>query len=311
MSIERVTVFSASARPGLAQVRQLKQAGYEVRAVSRRPAGNPALDGVELVAADLGDADSLLRRCKGADAVFFTSPTFTDMSRSVEHARAVASAAVATGVERFVYNTTTWHPEEPTGVPTMDVHLLKTEAIRKTGVPATVVRPSLFMDNLLTRWLKPYIVDHHEFSYPHKPDLQVSWICLEDVACFMVAVLAHDDLVGETFDIGGPEQLRPQDVADLLSEAVGTDIAFRYITPRDFADRMFDIFADVCGVSREEYVRDLVQHYEFKNESNPFRLTMADVMARVPIRLTSMREWLARQDWTTSAEAEPIGSVSG
>jgi hypothetical protein len=40
-------------------------------------------------------------------------------------------------------------------------------------------------------------------------------------------------------------------------------------------------------------------------------LTVADVMARLPIHLTTMREWLARQDWTTSAETDPIGSVSG
>lgn len=306
----RVAVFSASARPGLAQVRQLKIAGFDVRAVTRQAARHPDLADVEVVAADLNDLPSLEKACRGADVVFYTAPSFTEHARAVEHITALGRAAATVGVDRVVYNTTSWHPAEPIGVPSMDRGLAKTTALLATGVATTVVRPSLFMDNLLTRWVKPYVVVDGEFSYPHVPDLEVSWICLDDVARFMIATATRDDFEGEIVDVGGPETLRPTDVAALLGEHLGRPITYRQITPREFGERMYGIFKDVSGLDEETYVTTLERHYQFKNVANPFRVDMASLQERLPLRLTTMREWLAEQDWSLD-RAEPIGSVSG
>jgi uncharacterized protein YbjT (DUF2867 family) len=305
-----VAVFSASGRPGLAQVRQLRRAGYRVRAITRQTRPIAAFAGLEVVAADLNDPPSLLRACTGADVVFFTSPSFAEGARAVEHAARVGEAAVEAGVHRLVHNTTSWHPDEPIGVPTMDVAYEKTAALRESGVPLTVVRPSLFMDNLLTRWVKPYLLEEDEFSYPHRPDLEVSWICLDDVARLMIGTLEDDAFAGETLDVGGPETLRPTEVARLLSDVLGRPVVYRQITPREFGERMYDVFADVSGLDRETYISMLERHYLYKNETNPFLVDMAAVLERMPIELTPMREWLALQDWSLDAR-EAVGSVSG
>jgi uncharacterized protein YbjT (DUF2867 family) len=308
--VTTVAVFGASGRPGLAQVRQLRRAGFGVRAITRQTRPNPAFAGLEVVAADLNDAQSLVRACTGADVVFFTSPSFAERARAVEHAARVGEAAVAAGVARLVHNTTSWHPDTPIGVPSMDVAYEKTRTLRDSGAPLTVVRPSLFMDNLLTRWVKPYLVETGEFSYPHRPDLDVSWICLDDVARLMIGTLASDEFVGETLDVGGPETLRPTEVAQLLGEVLGRPIVYRQITPREFGERMYDVFAEVSGLDRETYVSALERHYEFKNETNPFRVDMAPVLERIPVELTRMRDWLRLQDWSLDGR-EVVGSVSG
>jgi uncharacterized protein YbjT (DUF2867 family) len=306
---ELVAVFSASGRPGQAQVRQLRRAGHQVRAITRQPHTIADAD-VEVVAADLNDPASLVRACEGADVVFFTSPSFTDAAKAADHSRLLGEAALDAGVRRLVYNTTSWHPEQPIGVPSMDWSYEKTAALRLTGVPLTVVRPSLFMDNLLTRWVKPYVLEQGEFSYPHRPDLEVSWICLDDVARLMIAAAARDDLAGETLDVGGPQTLRPPEVARLLSETLQRPIVYRQITPREFGERMYEVFKDVSGLDRETYVSELEKHYLFKNETNPFRVDMRPVLERIPIRLTQMHEWLPRQDWSADRR-ETVGSVSG
>jgi uncharacterized protein YbjT (DUF2867 family) len=308
--VTTVAVFSASGRPGLAQVRQLRRADYGVRVITRQTRPNPAFAGLDVVAADLNDPPSLVRACTGADVVFFTSPSFAEGARTVEHAAHVGEATVAAGVERLVYNTTSWHPDAPIGVPSMDVAYEKTRALRDSGAPLTVVRPSLFMDNLLTRWVKPYLVETREFSYPHRPDLDVSWICLDDVARLMIGTLASDEFVGETLDVGGPETLRPTEVAQLLGEVLGRPIVYRQITPREFGERMYDVFAEVSGLDRETYVSALERHYEFKNETNPFRVDMAPVLECIPVELTRMRDWLRLQDWSLDVR-EVVGSVSG
>lgn len=304
-----VVVFSASARPGLAQVRQLVAAGRRVRAVTRQRTLPAELRKVDVIAADLDHPPSLVAACEGADTVFFTSPSFAQRERAVEHIRRVGDAARAAGVRRVVYNTTSWHPDRPIGVPSLDRVLEKVEALRATGAPLTVVRPSLFMDNLLTRWVKPYLLDEGEFSYPHRPDLEVNWIALDDVARFMIAAAERDDCAGETLDVGGPEALHPGEVAERLSAVLGRPIRFRYITPREFGERMFGIFGAVSGMSREAYVDELDRQYTFKNEANTFRVEMGPLLERLPVHLTSMSRWLAEQNWTR--EESLVGSVSG
>lgn len=304
-----VTVLSASGRPGLAQVRQLVNAGHRVRAVSRQTVLPEALRAVDVVPADLNDVDSLRAACAGSDVVFYTAPTFAERARRVTHITNVGRAALDAGVTRLVYNTTSWFPDEPIGVPTMDQGYEMCQAVRSTGVPLTIVRPSLFMDNLLTKWVKPYLLERGEFSYPHAEDLQVSWICLDDVARWMIETMARPECEASTLDVGGPEALRPAEVAAMLGRQLGREIVYRRITPREFGERMYAIFRDVSGLDRETYVSNLEQHYRFKNEANPFLVPMDEMVARFGVRPTPMEEWMAGQRWTASDEQ--IGSVSG
>ena len=136
-------------------------------------------------------------------------------------------------------------------MPSMDWSYEKTAALRATGVPLTVVRPSLFMDNLLTRWVKPYLLEDGEFSYPHRPDLEVSWICLDDVARLMIATLASDDFAGETLDVGASRTARPE-VARLLGDVLGRPVVYRQIAA-EFGERMYRCSRRL-GLDRETYV---------------------------------------------------------
>src|SRR5690242_13482327 len=107
-----VTVFGASGRQGTAQVRQLVNAGYNVRAISRRP--DPFLGetfaNTEVVSADLDDVPSLERAVAGADAVFFTRPLIQTRD-PIERIRNLGRAAKKAGVKRLVFNTSLFVPE--------------------------------------------------------------------------------------------------------------------------------------------------------------------------------------------------------
>ena len=276
-----------------------------MRAITRQPDAVREPD-VEIVPADLEDPPSLPRACEGADAVFFTSPSFTQAAKAADHCRRLGEAARDAGVRRVVYNTTSWHPEEPIGVPSMDWSYEKTAALRATGVPLTVVRPSLFMDNLLTRWVKPYLLEDGEFSYPHRPDLEVSWICLDDVARLMIATLASDDFAGETLDVGGPETLRPTEVARLLGDVLGRPVVYRQMRRGSSASGCTGV-QDVSGSTGRRTCRDLEKHYLFKNETNPFRVDMGPVLERIPIRLTPMRSGCRSRTGTPASASHRLG----
>lgn len=305
-----VTVVGARGRQGLAQIRQLIAAGHAPRAVSRQVDGfaEQGLDGVQVVPADLDDEASLQRAFEGADAVFFTRPLMAIGADPVARAARVGRAAKAAGVRRLVFNTSLYVSDEPCGDPTTDLALAMENAIAESGVPLTVFRPVLFMDNLLTNWARPYIVDEGRYVYAHNPQLEANWISLDDVARFMIAALERDDLVGARMVIGGPERLRPGQVAEILSEVLGRPVRYEPSTPEEFGRRLVAAFGDDMPASkREPMVRHIAEFYRFNNtsERRPFAVDMAPVLARIPMRMETLREWAARQTWTDDGRPRP------
>ena len=305
-----VTVLSASGRPGLAQVRQLLEAGYDVRATSRDASKLSQFDNIEVVNADYNDADSVYEACLGADSVFYTRPSFEESHKALDFAATVGSAAKRADVRRLIYNTCCWGPPEElgeVGQAGYDSVKLMINTLQQGGVQTTTFQPVLFMDNLLTDWARKDIMENDLYTYPHNPNLEASWICLDDVAKFMIAAIDRDDLIGRNINIGGPEVFTPPRVADLLSGHFGRPIRYEELDLKDFSNRLFDIFfADVeeekrggRSESRDAFIESMSDFYRFNNvsEHKPFKVDMKPVLEEIPIQLTPFSEWINHQDW--------------
>lgn len=302
MKNKTVTVFGASGRQGLAQVRQLRAQGFWVRAITRSPGRfhKPEFEGVATVEADYNDLDSLIRACENVDGVFFTHPMFEDALNVNSHIHRVCQAAKTAQVNRLIYNTSSWVPDEPCGQMAYDINLERENIFAASGVPYTIFRPVLFMDNLLTNWVKPALVREGRYRYPHAPGMAANWICLDDVARFMIAALNRDDLVGERIVIGGPEALLPEQVASALSGAMDKPVEFEYITPAQFGELLYDLFGSVSPLDRTTYVAAMDEFYSYNNRLNgrPFQVDMTPILERIPIQLTTLADWAQAQDWT-------------
>ena len=199
-----VSVVGATGRQGLAQIRQLAAAGHKVRALSRSK--NPDLGGTnaadEVRQIDLTDESTWIPAFEGSDAVFYTHPLQAREDRATMVGK-VAAAAKEAGTERFVWNTSSWIPERPGDPFTYGNNTIAVNEIFRSGMPATVFGSVLFMDNLLTNWARPFIVDEKRYVYPHNADLQANWISLDDVGKCMVAAMDRPDFEGSWLNIGG------------------------------------------------------------------------------------------------------------
>lgn len=310
--MKTITIFGASGRQGLAQVEVSLKAGHNVRAISRNVDAYPLQhERLQILSANYQDSESLKKVCEGADAVFLTPPSFTGLVSNAGRMQVLAAIANEAGVKRLVVNTSMFVPDKPIGQAVYDTRLELENSLEATGVPLTVFRPVLFMDNLLTDWVLPSLVKNDEFIYPHNPKMQATWICLEDVAKFMVKSLEDDSLAGERIVIGGPETFMPGQVAEVLSRALGRKIVHAPSTPEEFANSMHTIFFDVIDAPKEVYATMVSDLYRFNNESEikPMVVDMAPVLKRIPVELTTMEEWAARQNWTLRDPdaAAPIG----
>ena len=304
-----VVVFGAAGRQGLAQVRQLKAAGHEVRAISRRPDPFYGEDfgEVDIRPADLRDEASVVAAMEGADAAFYTHPLKTPVSL-IEGVTVIGRAAVKAGLKRVVWNTSSWIPDRAGDTFSYAGNTAGINALWRTGAPATVFGSVLFMDNLLTNWAFPYIVNEGRYVYPHKPELECSWISLDDVAKFMIAAIDRPDLEGAWLNIGGPQALHPPEVAQILSEAVGRPIKYDPSTPKQFAQNLCDAFGEEMSAEERAVTEPFIEaFYTFNNTTplSPFKVDMGPVLERIPIELESMEQWAKRQDWRMTNKPRP------
>jgi uncharacterized protein YbjT (DUF2867 family) len=311
MTIKTVAVFNASSRQGLAQLRQLLAEGYEPVAITRNRAVIEAagLGEVRTVAADNADPASLDAALAGVDAVFFQLPLLETPDRLVQFAGNVAEAALRAHVQRFIHNSTMWSPDDACGEVTYDTVRVVERRIEASGLPYTILRPTLFMDNWLTAYALPLLRDERLYRYPHNPELEFSPISLDDVAKFMVAVLPRTGLIGERLRIAGPETLRPEDVRALLSDAIGAPITYEYQPPADFAADSWESFVKDTGAPRDAFIAGFGAFYTFNNNAaeRPFVYDVAPLLERLPVKLERFADWAKRQDWTG---ADQVGSVT-
>lgn len=310
-----ITVFGASGRQGMAQVRQALKAGYEVRALSRSAHPFEGSDlagasGIDVRPVDLYDLDSYGPAMEGSDYVFYTHPLQARADRAVLVGQ-VGAAAAKLGIKRVVWNTSSWIPDKPGDAHTYAGNTVGINALWRSGAPGTVFGSVLFMDNLLTNWARPFIVREGRYVYPHNPELQANWISLDDVAKFMLASLDRPDMEGAWLNIGGPERLKGKQVTEILSDTLKKPIAYDPCTPAEFGRYLVEAAGDdMAPEMREPFAEGIRAFYEYNNTAptRPFEVDMDHVYERFPElegKLEPMREWAGRQDWADSNQRRP------
>ena len=273
-----ILVVGGTGELGSAVVRILRARGKDV-AVLVRPSTKVtslALHGARLVTGDLADPASLGGVCDGVDAVIATANTI--VPRRGEHVRTgalragyveLARQAHDSGVRRFVLVSV------PTdvlgrGAPEFDEKREVEDALRRTGVPLTVLRPSLFMQSWLPAvgsrlalegaeqptldrgfWLTRIVgatlhrsLDRFGFAVvPGDGSARHSFVDLGDVA---EAVAATVDIpeVGHDLEIGGAA-MSWRDVAAAHAEVLGVPLKVLRVptTPMRLAGRAFAPFS--------------------------------------------------------------------
>jgi uncharacterized protein YbjT (DUF2867 family) len=176
-----------------------------VRAVSRERLR--AL-GAEIVEGDLIRPDTVARALEGVRCVISTASATkraghgTLATVDVAGTATLARAAGAAGVHQMVYVSA--HLADPRGTrPVLREKGLAEQAIAASGVPATLLRPTKFMQDwigaLLVRQLRESAATGTaRVQLVGAGDVPVSFVDEDDVVALAVAVLGGDATIGET-----------------------------------------------------------------------------------------------------------------
>ena len=216
----RILVTGATGNVGAHVVRELRTRGADVRAFVRDPAAAAAsgrLDGVELAAGDFDDPGSLRRALDGVDRVYVSA---ADGPAKVAHESAVIDAAAAAGVELIV-KLSAMHADAASALPAYRWHGEIEAHLRRSGLPAVILRPAFFMTNML---MVAAGVAATGALYAPTADRPVAMIDIRDVAAAAAAALSAEFHAGRTYELTGPAAVTFTEVADALAAATGRPV---------------------------------------------------------------------------------------
>jgi uncharacterized protein YbjT (DUF2867 family) len=240
-----ILVTGATGNAGGGVVNGLLELGAEVRAAVRSGSQGTLPDGVEAVAADLNEPQSVRRAAEGTTAAFLLSGY-----EGIDGSLKLLGDA---GVERVVLLSSSAAPTGNLDNAVARYHILSERAVRESGLPWTFLQPNSFMSNAL-RWL-PQLEDGDLIRAPFG-DVPISTIHPDDLGAVAARALTSADHEGETYRLSGPEALRPAEQVAILAKFSGRNLRFEAQSnhearaemedamPKEYVDAFFEFFAD-------------------------------------------------------------------
>ncbi|MFC4149992.1 SDR family oxidoreductase [Micromonospora mangrovi] len=290
-----VVVHGATGTQGAPVVRRLLAAGHRVRAAVRDPRRLAATfpTGVQPVAADLLDPDSLRRAYTGADAVVVHLPLVFAGERAVPQAEAVLAALGDAAVPRAVFNTGGPLVPAPVGVPYLDARAVLAARLPDVVPVAAVVGPAGgYLENLSAPWSAPRVAAG-ELAYPLPAEVPMPWVALDDLADGIAASLTVPAPPARQV-IAGPQPLTGDAAAAELSAALGRPVRWRTIGTDEY-ERML---APHIG---PEAAAGIAGFYAPPPPGAP-ALPGPDP-ALITTGPTTLRAWAGRQSWPAGPES--------
>lgn len=277
----RVLVVGGTGFIGRRVVRKLVERGHGVRVLTRNPrAAAIELDGldVELHAGSHGDAQCVERALRGITAVYHLAKCegkrWQDyVEGDIEPTRVLARAALAAGVERFIYTGTIASYASASSRDRIDNdtpvdpkidrrnHYARSKAAceallqkmhREEGLPLIILRPAI----VIGAGSPPAHLGVGHFLSETRVDFwgdgtnPLPLVVVDDVADALVRALDAPNLVGRTLLLTGPPLMSARDYVQAVARHMGSRIDARSRSPLRY------FFADMI----KELAKNAVRH---------------------------------------------------
>ncbi|KPK09636.1 MAG: nucleoside-diphosphate sugar epimerase [Anaerolineae bacterium SG8_19] len=286
MSNQRlVLVTGATGSQGGSVVQALLERGHKVRGMTRNADSSAAeklrLRGVEVVAGDFIDQDSLVRAANGVDTVFtMTTPFEEGVEAETAQGIAITNAAKEAGVGHLIYSSVA-NADKATGIPHFDSKYEVEKHIASSGLPYTIIAPVYFMENLTTPWSVPGL-RQGKLALALPADQPLQQIAVRDIGAFAAAVIERRESVfGHRYDIAGDE-ISGEESAAIFSEATGRKIQYESFPP------------DALRAQSE----DMALMFEWLNDTG-YSADIAGLRRDFPeVTWLDFATWIGRQDWS-------------
>jgi NADH dehydrogenase len=219
----------------LADEREVRTLLRPSRLTPELPKGLP----VEVALANINNVRSMRAAVSGVDTVYHLVGgewlgTGIDLAEiEIEGTKTLIEVAVEAGVERIVY-ISHLGADRASAFPVMKVKGIVEEFIRRSGLKYTIIRSGLVFgpeDHFTTGLAKLMAVYPFFFFLPNPGDALVQPVWVEDLATILTWLLDNRELDDQTVEVGGPEFLTIQQVAEEVMRVTGMNRMLVNIRP--------------------------------------------------------------------------------
>lgn len=223
-----IYVVGAAGHQGAAAIRHLLEQNAETRLLfderdMRRR--DPHWEDDSTVAADFDDASALERALRGAAAlVIVLEDPDTGPAERLRHGRNLIDAAAHAGVEHVVFAAATGPDHHRLSC---DVSAETQRYLQRAHVPATILRPATFMEEVPWYWLSR--LDEVTLATPFVAGAHLPLVALDDVGALAALAATHPGaLAGRDVVVAGDTQT-PLALAALLADALGEPVRYEEV----------------------------------------------------------------------------------
>jgi uncharacterized protein YbjT (DUF2867 family) len=265
-------------------LQELLRAGAPVRAMYRsKEDAAMAPAGATAVVADFADRASLDRALESVDRVYLVCSPVPQLAELESN---MVDACRKRGVRHLVQSSALGADTYDKSFPRW--HAVVEERVRASGIPATVLRPESFMQNITT-YFAGTIYSQGAF-YAAGGTARIGFVDVRDVSAVAAKVLTSDGHIGKTYTLTGPEALNYSQVAEKLSALLGRPVKYVTLTQEQLRQSMREMGMPPWQV---EALADLQAYYT----DGPGAKVTGDVremLGREPIRFDQfLRDYAA------------------
>lgn len=293
MNSKPILVTGPTGYVGGRLIPRLLESGYQVRAVTRsfaklgcRPwAKHPQL---EIIECDILDLHSLKNAMHGCRAAFYLIHSLDTAHRDPAGttARNMTAAAAEAGVERLIY----LGRLGGTRIPGRNSNTAESEEVgrilRSGPVPTTILRAALILGSGSAAFeVLRYLADRQPVMFaPGWFRTSIQPIGIRNVLWYLEKCLESNEVLGETFDIGGPDIVSYQDLIEIYTEE--TDLPRRMVLPLPlFIPRLSSYWIHLVTPVSGSIARSMAEGITSNAVCNESRIASV-----IPQRLLSCRE---------------------
>ncbi|MGH2620165.1 MAG: NAD-dependent epimerase/dehydratase family protein [Anaerolineales bacterium] len=218
---------------GQAAIRRLSEAGREIRILLRPSHRSPNLPqgiAVEVAIANLLDKRGVRAALVGVDSIIHLASAEARgreaglQAVDVQGTAVLAEAALQAKVKRLIF-VSHLGAELSSAFPVLRAKALAEQSIQRSSIPATILRSSLAYgpgDRFTSAIAMLLSISPLIFPLPGDGTTALQPIWVEDLATCILWALEEPAMVGQTYEIGGPEFLTVEQLTRLIKRVAGS-----------------------------------------------------------------------------------------
>jgi uncharacterized protein YbjT (DUF2867 family) len=221
-----ILVFLANGVQGSAVVRAALRRGHNARALLRTAASAETRpSGVDVSLGDLEKPESLAKACEGVAHLVLQVPT-SGAPTMIRQADNAVTAARQAGVSSIVLKLASASRPAPCAEPSFVANAAVEEIVRRSGIAFAIVRPTMYLDNLLKPSARAEIVRDGVFAPPIAAEQPIAWTSADDCAEAAILLLESGQYGGD-HRVAGAESVQGYELAARLSAGLNRRISYR------------------------------------------------------------------------------------